>query len=151
MKITLQFSTTAGPIAAIVRFVTWSEFSHCDFVLPDGTLLGSQWKEKDGNGVQIRQPNYEKFSRTERYTVDVPIVKYTNIMAWAKSQVGKPYDSTAIFGILAHRDWKEDDSWFCSEFVAAAFEQAGLHLVNEKLNRITPQTLIQSPYLQKVQ
>ena len=51
-------------------------------------------------------------------------------------------DVTAIVGLGLHRDWQEDDRWFCSELVAWAFEKAGEPLFRaEVLRRVTPQHL----------
>ncbi len=68
-------------------------------------------------------------------------------LAFAHAQVGKPYDYTAIAGFLARRDWREDDSWFCSELQAAAFEAGRRPLLNPtiSINRISPGLLELSP------
>lgn len=64
------------------------------------------------------------------------------VLAAVRSQVGKPYDLTALFGLLTHRDWQEPDAWFCSELVAWAFSQGGSPLFRpEALHRVTPQHL----------
>ena len=38
-------------------------------------------------------------------------------MWWEAEQekFGKPYDNTAIWGFAFGRNWREKDSWFCSE------------------------------------
>ena len=60
----------------------------------------------------------------------------------AASQIGKPYDYTAILGLGLRRDWQEEDAWFCSELVAWAFQHAGEPLFRaECLRRVTPQHL----------
>jgi len=58
--------------------------------MDDGGLLGG-----DG-GVQIRPPNYEKFSRVERVAIAVPYYKERAHWDFLKAQVGKPYDKLAI-------------------------------------------------------
>jgi uncharacterized protein YycO len=142
MRITLQFSTTGGPIAYIVRKSTRSQFSHVDIVLPDGQLLGSQMRTHFGSGVQLRPADYEKFTRIARYHVDVPDGVSDKIIFWARTQIGKPYDLPGVLGIFfGKRDWHEDDSWFCSEYVAEAFNYAGFPLITEQVNRVTPEML----------
>ena len=60
-------------------------------------------------------------------------------VAVAGTQLGKPYDFTAVLGIGLHRDWTETDSWFCSELAAWACLHAGVPLLRfDRLNRITP-------------
>ena len=57
-------------------------------------------------------------------------------------QIGKPYDKTAIWGFALGRDWRERDSWICSELQAAAAEYAGIFgELYSPVNKITPVTL----------
>ena len=62
--------------------------------------------------------------------VDLKATKAQQVAFWdfALNQVGKPYDTTAIwaFALGRSRDWREDDSWFCSELISCALEQAGI-------------------------
>ena len=60
--------------------------------MDDGGLLGG-----DG-GVQIRPPNYEKFSRVER-VIAVPYYKEHAYWDFLKAQVGKPYNKLAIVAL----------------------------------------------------
>jgi len=78
--------------------------------------------------------------------MELPCVDPLAIIAAACSQLGKLYDYTAILGLGFHRDWQEMDSWFCSELVAWAFDEAGLPLFRrEVLHRVTPQHLWMLP------
>lgn len=49
---------------------------------------------------------------------------------WLRSQIGKPYDWSAIVGFLAWRDWNEPDSWYCSELAAAWCRAGGWSLAS---------------------
>jgi hypothetical protein len=55
-------------------------------------------------GVQIRPPNYEKFSRVERVVISVPYHKERAYWEFLKAQVGKPYDMKAIVAFAVNRD-----------------------------------------------
>lgn len=139
--ITLQFSTGTGPASWLVRRFTWSPYSHVDLVLPDGRLLGARG---DG-GVTIRAP--EPFPTVTRFTVDAP----ESVIDTALQQLGKPYDWSAIAGLIARRNWQQPDRWFCSELVAWAFESTGHPLLRSAGHyRITPRDLLLSPYLAPV-
>jgi uncharacterized protein YycO len=142
--ITLQFSSESGIGSTLITWFEWSPYSHVDFVLPDGTLLGARL---DG-GVQIRPAGYANFTRTERLAVKAP----NAVLDAAKSQIGKPYDTAAIVAFGIHqRSWTDEASWFCSELVAWAFQQGGKPLLRTShLNRITPADLLLSPYLLEV-
>lgn len=139
----LQFSTTKDFGSWAIRQFTWSDWSHVDIVMPDGYLLGAR---QDG-GVKKRQPGYGKFSKVQHM-----IAKGApeSVYEYALSQWGKPYDWTSILNFGMHRDWRENDSWFCSELVMWSFEQAKWPLLNPEIpaSRWTPRDVYVSPKLE---
>lgn len=149
--ITLQFSTRRGLVARWIRWFTWSEFSHVSFVGQTNTgeeyLLGSTaW-----HGVHYEWPKEEIPSYTHYARFEVPECP-SDALRFAATQVGKPYDFTALAGFLFRRDWAEEDSWFCSELVYWAFLQAGYRpFRTEQLHRITPQHLLMIPSLRLIE
>lgn len=64
-------------------------------------------------------------------------------LAWARSQVGKPYDFAGAFGVALapDRDWCEPDTWFCYELAAATMVNAGRDAFTER-GHITEATLL---------
>lgn len=120
--------------------------SHVDVVLGDGTLLGARSDAIGGKppGVQIRPPNYEPFARKQSVSLSATPAQETDFLNFLQAQIGKPYDHTAIVAFAFHRDWRELDSWFCSELAAAALEACGWFpkpLANT-VNEITPRDLL---------
>ncbi len=113
-------------------------------MLPSGHLLGARSDKVGGDpaGVQIRPPNYEKFSSRVIFTIPATDAQSTAYYAFLDAQLGKPYDSEAIWAFAFNRDWREDDSWICSELQAAALIAANrvppLFLAS---NKITPEAL----------
>lgn len=59
--------------------------------------------------------------------------------AFARSQIGKPYDLLGVLGIGLHRNWQEDDSWFCSELKEAIQAAGGNPRFGSFVGRVTPQ------------
>ena len=132
----LLFCTSRLPGAALIRAVTWSPWSHV--VIVDGDeAIEAVWP-----AVRV-VPVTKVLASHGRYAfADLPCTDPAAVIAAARSQVGKPYDLSALFGLLAHRDWQEEDRWFCSELVAWAFDQGGSPLFRREANhRITPQHL----------
>ena len=137
--VTLRFSAGTGPAAMLVRAVTWSWCAHVGFKLKDGTVLDATPEY----GVSIREAADDE--TTIYFKVNVP---QERVMEHALTQVGKPYDFIGALGVGLHRDWREQDHWFCSEFVAWSLEKAGYPLLRTNhINRITPQNLLLSPRL----
>ena len=118
----LQFSTERNLPSAVIRWYAHSLYSHVDFVLPDGRLLGARFNYpvEGQTGVQIRPADYAHFSR--RLVVEIPTAKAPAIYRWARSQLGAPYDWSAILGFAADRDWRYPGRWICSELAVRAFE-----------------------------
>lgn len=136
--ITLQFSTTPGIGSRVIRWATWSPFSHVDLVLDDGRLLGATARHR----VAIRDP--EPVSACARFQVSAPV----DVIASARTKIGRPYDWSGIFGWGFRRNWQEEDDWFCSELIAWAFQEAGCPLLRfDRSHRITPRDLLLSPML----
>lgn len=142
--IRLRFVTEDDLVSALIREKTFSPYSHVEFLLDDGTTLGARHED----GVQIRPFNYAHFSRTEILSAAVTDDEKRAILAFAHAQVGKPYDTGAILGLCADRDWRDPTKWFCSELCTAAFQQAHPVLrIADNIDRITPRDLLLSPEL----
>lgn len=148
--ISLQFSYTAGLASAFIKyFGHGAGWSHVDAVLPDCNLLGSRSDTSYLNGteypagVQIRPPGYHNFANIRR--IDLPFTPgATDIFyTFMESQIGKPYDKTAIWGFAAGRDWRTADSWFCSELIACGLETCGFFPfpLATPINKIDPDDL----------
>lgn len=130
------FCTSKLPGAVLIRAVTWSQWSHVALVDGD-EVIEAIWP-----AVRVA-PLAEVIAKHSAHVIiDLPCHAPADVINAARSQVGKPYDLTALFGLLMHRDWQENDSWFCSELVAWAFAAAGQPIFRQDASsRITPQHL----------
>lgn len=140
--ITLRFVTCNDPVSAGIRageYGYWA--SHVEALMPDGTLLGAHY---DG-GVQARAQTYDAGKFTQQLYVTLPCDPATALRftKFLEDQIGKAYDLTAILALVAERDWREPDSWFCSELQAAALETCGwLPPLAADVAKITPRDLL---------
>lgn len=144
-SINFQFSVCSDAGSWLIRQYDHGPWSHVDAVMPDGSLLGSRDDEVGGKpaGVQIRPPNYLPFETIKKISISCADSTTGLFYAFLASQLGKPYDQTAIAGFVFQRDWREQDSWFCSELQAAAAEKSGLFpfKLATPTNKITPSGL----------
>ena len=92
------------------------EFSHVDYVMPDGSLLGARDDVIDGvpAGVRIRKQGYEKWRRREVLSLAVPADVAGAAMRFAVRQIGDPYDQDAIVGFAFNRVRHAENHWICS-------------------------------------
>lgn len=133
--IQLQFVCEAKITSRAIAWFSQGHFSHVDAVTPSGNLLGA----RHSGGVQVRSPGYLNF--TNRVLMTVPCTDAQNLAFYSflAAQVGKPYDAEAIWAFAFNRNWRETDSWICSELLAAAGESAGiLPTLYLAANKITP-------------
>jgi len=143
-KVWCRFSTEPGIESRLIRWFTWSDWSHVDFVLANGKFLGARL---DG-GVRIRPHDYLTPSKY-RYAY-VEVADPRKVYGWATSQIGKKYDWRAIVGFLPRASWQDPGRWFCSELFAAAFEKKERPIVDRLASRITPQTAYESVRVVKI-
>ena len=139
--VSVRFINESNILSDAIQWDTWGRWSHVEFIFSDG-YFGSRFN----GGVKLRPFDYIKVKNSLECHVEVSDDQYTLIYDFLKKQDGKPYDKTSILGFIIHRDWKSDDSWFCSELVAAAFLEAGIALLRTTdVNRISPRDLSLSP------
>ena len=140
--VTLLFSSSNTIASRLIRAATWSRWSHVGIVHADASVVESVPRYGVGQA-----PKVDAICGADQYALgDIPCRDPDAIIEAALSQVGKPYDYSALLGLTFHRDWQEDDRWFCSELIAWAFAQAGEPLFRaEALHRITPQHLWMLP------
>lgn len=142
MTVRLRFITNPKSIvSAAIRWATFSEFSHVEFALPEG-YLGAH---ADG-GVLLRHFDYDPSPKFAFARIECGETTTRNVIQIARAQIGKPYDMTAIVGLFFNRDWRQPDSWFCSELVEYCFDAADCALLDDHkhYNRITPRDIVLS-------
>lgn len=146
--IVVRFVRGKGLIARGIQFFTWGYWNHVELYTKTG-YLGAQ----PNGGYRIRAYNYLEFDNEMFRGIQLAPEQEAAFWKWQYSQIGKPYDLTAIFGMLVRRDWQEDDSWFCSEVIAAGFEAINAPILNDygkESYKITPRDIALSPLLVNV-
>lgn len=126
--IKLQFVCEAALSSRAIAWFSSGHMSHVDYMLDDGTLLGARDDAVGGKppGVQIRPQGYAKWIRREVMTVSCTTNEKKVYQDFLLNEIGKPYDSEAIWAFFFNRNWREKDSWICSELQAAAGEKSGI-------------------------
>lgn len=136
----LIFGRSHLPLSYIIRFLTWSQWSHVAVELDDGRVVEAVW-----SGVRITTfaectKHMSKYTLVELKKEDEETT--SKAVAWLLEQVGKNYDKSALFGFLAKRDWQNPLKWFCSELVAVFLKLLGYRIANStQISRVTPQML----------
>lgn len=135
----LVFSDSGLPLAVGIKLLTWSHWSHVSLLTPENEVIDSMWSR----GGVTRYHFRELQKHAKRLEVREYPRLHPSMFEIAASQIGKPYDWTAIMGMPLRRNWQEDDSWFCTELMAFSALQAGTPLIHKETWRVTPQDLYQ--------
>lgn len=161
IELLVQYSTSTAFTSQIIRRLCHSPFSHVDVLLPGEGLLGVSGEDKsikDPGGVLLRPFDcwpYLYPPKVARLTVED--TKAVSIIWKLKSQIGKPFDDTALWSFLSdnpgERDWRETSKWFCSEWLIWGLEEQnffGYPLITSK-SRVSPadSLLMINPFMTK--
>ena len=133
----LSISST-GVFAYFIKLFTFSKWNHSAIYFDDmGIVVDSTLK------TGVRKTTYESFiTRYPNY--DVSVIEVPDLEAskeFAFAQVGKPYDWTAIFGLVFRNSWEEPDSWFCSELAESIIKAGGLQRFRDNLSKLVPKEI----------
>ncbi len=125
-SIRLQFVLGADVPSRAIAWFTQGHYSHVDAVAADDYLLGARINRVGGQppGVQFRPPAYARWRRRTVMQIACTSSQRNAYWDFLRGQIGKPYDRAAIWGFVFDRDWREPDSWICSELQAAAAEHS---------------------------
>lgn len=140
----IQFSAGHDLISWLVCQRTACLYSHCDFLLPSGELLGAL---PDG-GVQVRaqRKDYKRL-----LIMEVP--GFEDGWKFCETQIGTPYDWVGVVGLgmWFPRQWQNSSHWWCSEIIAESLQQAGCPVVSANSWEVTPRDLLLSRSLRLVE
>jgi hypothetical protein len=139
--IELSFVAEQSVGSSVIRWFSHSDFSHVEVIWPNdhGKRYGA--RSDHTPGVWSRPFNYATFSKDWRVLIPSIPEQEEGFYTFLLDQYGKPYDKSGLFAsFLFGRKvkWRDDQSWWCSELVAAALEAGGLTKFMTPAGRITP-------------
>lgn len=144
-QVYLVFCNSRMPLSPIIRMVTNGRWSHVALLSDANAVL-----EATGSHGVGKTPLESLVARSTEYCiveVNVPRGTFNKLKKAGESQLGKKYDWWGILGLSLNRDWQENSNWWCSEYVAWMFEQAGSPLVRaDAVHRVTPEDLWKLPF-----
>ena len=138
-----QFSTSPAFASMVIRRLSHSRFSHLDFILPGEGLLGVSglgdyisgggMQTHDPGGVMVRPFDAWVYLEPPKIArVQAPEATVRAIIEAGRSQIGKPFDNSALWGFLSDqvyekkRNWRDTGQWYCSEFATWSQESGKL-------------------------
>lgn len=129
MKIALYKGT--GWVSKAIMWISRGGYSHAAILLNNDSIIEAH----AGSGVRPRKnllAEVDTNTVVDVFNVDTTPDQDIIIQDFLKKQVGKKYDYLAIVGFIIHTTHKgriQYGRWICSELVFAAFQQAGINLL----------------------
>jgi hypothetical protein len=139
MNLALRFVRGTGWDSKVIEWGSRSWTSHVELSCRNETF-GAQLV----GGVKWRSPSdpcYRRVTRAEIWDLEINDNQFALLTGVIHKTNGLPYDWRAIVSFaFGERDWREPDSWFCSEWAAMLLETLGIVKFSDKLpfDRITP-------------
>jgi uncharacterized protein YycO len=121
----------------LLRTLMWSQWSHSAIYDPfTNQVWDSTWLQGG-----VRRHHYETWKQNYPFAEfhDAGVLDFEGAREWLDAQVGKGYDWTALLSFVVHRNWQEDDKWFCSELTEMARDLFGKPRFRTSASRVTPQ------------
>jgi hypothetical protein len=123
----------------LIRFVTWSTYSHVDLIINDQVYGAKAFKGVHFANLKDR---LKEASSAEIMEIDFNFDDESILYDFINENLDKPYDWFGALSIGFKREWQANDKWFCSELIAVLLKKGGLKIFDDKFyGRITPQHL----------
>jgi hypothetical protein len=120
------YVTSSSFVDKAIRFFDGGEFSHCAMIFDNWVIQAVR------TNVEQRTLNELLNTCTKNFHIDIQLPDEAAAYAWARTQLGRPYDFWAI-AMLAIRDlfgssphWGPSGRYFCDELVLEACISGGM-------------------------
>ena len=132
-----------GVMGSLIRWQTWSQYSHAGILTRAGTVLES-WQ---GKGIQEVRPSDWEGIDAYRVSGMTPEGWDAGI-EWGRGKLGKKYDYWGVARFLVRSRPSKNDRWFCSEFAVEILKYGGVNILNAPPPKISPGKMVWSPLLE---
>jgi uncharacterized protein YycO len=136
-----------GLVSSLIRFQTWSKYSHVATMLDDGSIIEA-WP---GVGVHRMLKLPHGASGIDFFEPLITSHERNTITRFLIAQIGKPYDWRGVFQFVLREHVHTHNRWFCSDLVAAAFNFVDVPLLNLPYYKISPAMVSYSTRLHRVE
>jgi hypothetical protein len=161
MKIYLVLTDTNTLLSKTIKFYTKAEYNHASISLDSSLIDMYSFGRKRPNNPLIAGFIHEDLTREyfiraqcNILTCDVTPDQFTLltnlIHYYEQTQSMYHYNLIGLVTLALHIDFKRDDTFFCSQFVATLLAESGIHDFQKEFHFITPQDLEALPIFESI-
>ena len=125
-------------ISRIIRFVSWSQYSHASWINIDKTTFKPTWEIEawTKGGVQKVEKwgsNHTKGTRIDLFDFNAPLpaAEEATLVSFLEAEIGCGYDYRGVVSFVLHFMGESEGKWFCAELISAA-----CHWIKRELLRV---------------
>lgn len=132
-----------GVVSAAIRWQTRSPFTHASILMPNGMVIESREFHGVRTALVDTTDGVDAFN-----VVGAGGGVWRDAIRFCFQHLGAGYDWTSVLRFVSRRQGRNATRWFCSELVFAAFESAGIRLLERtRAELVSPAMLSLSPLL----
>ena len=134
--ITLRFVDLGWPVVSpAISFFSRHWSNHVDLMTATDMAVSAVPGGVLERALDLRHPDAD---RVEMITIPCTDEQRAAALAFARAEIGKPYDYLGVLWFPFRPRWNDPRRWFCSELTAAALHHAGILKVPALLHRVSP-------------
>lgn len=161
MKIYLVLTDTQTLLSKTIKFYTKAEYNHASISLDSSLIDMYSFGRKRPNNPLVAGFIHEDLSReyfihsqynilTSDITSDQFILLTNLTHYYEQTQSIYHYNLIGLVTLALHIDFKRDDTFFCSQFVATILSESGVHDFQKEHHFITLQDLEVLPIFESI-
>jgi uncharacterized protein YycO len=143
----LAFYKGTSWVSLAIRWQTRGRYSHVGVVTPDGKIIESWHRGGVLKNASLGM-RHDPQTEVDIYSVTgLNRMQNASVLEFMENQLGKKYDFLSVARFISRREVDDQEKWFCSELVMAAFHHAASPLLNVASHKVSPEVLSWSPRL----
>ena len=164
-KLYLGFYSGTSLISRLIRWQTWSKYSHVSMIIADSDNV-KKWIEYEAWHVSDKTKWYRPlagyfqkvpFGKNHKKGTKVDLFEVEGITSlqidlckeqaenFARKKI--PYDYSGVSGFLVRKPYGDNNKLFCSESIVEILKFASIKIINVESYKTSPGTLSLSPII----
>ncbi|MEG0255699.1 hypothetical protein [Vagococcus sp.] len=161
MKVFLVYSATNSLLSKSIKCYTKETYNHVSIAFDENLdQTYSFGRKKIANpliGGFVKENFWDPFFLTSEcliYSLDVSVEQYEKMLEivyyFDQNKQLFQYNFLGLIALSFNYDFKRENAYFCSEFVATLLNESNVTTFDKKIQFITPKDLLEIQHLEKI-